>query len=41
MAYLLQPLETKKIGLKNRLIFPPMATGKSNEGKLSQEFLDY
>ena len=41
MAYLLQPLETKKISLKNRLIFPPMATGKSNEGKLSQELLDY
>lgn len=41
MAYLLQPLETEKISLKNRLVFPPMATGKSNDGKLSQELLDY
>lgn len=41
MAYLLQALETEKISLKNRLVFPPIATGKSNEGKLSQELLDY
>lgn len=41
MVRLLEPLETKKLTLKNRLVFPPMATGKSNEGKLGQDLLDY
>lgn len=42
MPYLLKPLETKKLKLNNRLIFPPMATEKSGEnGKLSQGILDY
>lgn len=42
MSYLLEPLKTKKITLNNRLIFPPMATEKSEaDGKLSQGILDY
>lgn len=41
MVRLLEPLETKKLTLKNRLVFPPMATGKSNEGKLGQDLLEY
>ena len=42
MANLLQTLETEKLVLNNRLVFPPMATEKSNEGgKLGQGILDY
>ena len=42
MKKLLEPLNTKKIKLKNRLIMPPMATSKSDkDGKLNKDILDY
>lgn len=42
MFNLLEPLKTEKLTLNNRLVFPPMATEKSNEGgKLGQGILDY
>lgn len=42
MSYLLKPLETDKLALKNRLIMPPMATSKSREdGKVSEDILKY
>ncbi|NMC56277.1 MAG: NADH:flavin oxidoreductase [Eubacteriaceae bacterium] len=42
MYKLLQPLNTNKIKLKNRLIMPPMATSKpDNYGKVTKELLDY
>lgn len=42
MIYLTKPLETKKLQLKNRLVFPPMATAKSDEkGHITEEILSY
>lgn len=42
MSYLLQPLNNSKLKLNNRLVYPPMATAKSNEdGKVTQGLLDY
>lgn len=42
MTYLLRTLEINKFNLKNRLIFPPMATYKANnDGRVSRELLDY
>ncbi len=42
MSYLLKPLDKCKLTLSNRLIFPPMATAKSEEdGNISKEILDY
>lgn len=42
MVYLLQPLNSGKLTLKNRLVLPPMATAKSeNDGKVSEELLCY
>ncbi|MCF8011885.1 MAG: NADH:flavin oxidoreductase [Clostridiales bacterium] len=42
MSYLLEPLQAGTLKLKNRLVMPPMATGKADTGgKVSQEFLDY
>lgn len=42
MSYLLSPLETKRIVLKNRLVMPPMATSKAEaSGKVSRDILDY
>ncbi|SHH96064.1 NADH:flavin oxidoreductase [Clostridium grantii] len=42
MTYLLQPLTTGNLTLKNRLIMPPMATSKAEvDGKVSKEILDY
>lgn len=41
MAYLIKALDNCKLALNNRLIFPPMATGKSDNGRVSQEILDY
>ncbi len=42
MSLLLNPLDTPKIYLKNRLVMPPMATSKSNEdGKATKDLLDY
>ena len=36
-----QPITIKNKTLKTRLIMPPMATSKSNDGYVSQELLDY
>jgi 2,4-dienoyl-CoA reductase-like NADH-dependent reductase (Old Yellow Enzyme family) len=42
MSYLNKSLDNSKLPLKNRLVFPPMATSKSNEdGKVSKELIDY
>jgi 2,4-dienoyl-CoA reductase-like NADH-dependent reductase (Old Yellow Enzyme family) len=42
MSYLLKPLGTKRITLKNRLVMPPMATSKAEvDGKVSKDVLDY
>lgn len=42
MAYLNKPLEQGKLTLKNRLIMPPMATGKSTlDGKVTKDILEY
>jgi len=42
MAYLLDPLTTEKLTLKNRLVMPPMATSKCNEdGTMSNGLLEY
>lgn len=42
MYKLLQPLNTDKIKLKNRLIMPPMATSKPDiYGKVTKELVDY
>ncbi|WP_130806396.1 NADH:flavin oxidoreductase [Senegalia massiliensis] len=42
MSNLLEPLNIKNIKLKNRLVMPPMATGKSeDDGKISKEIIDY
>lgn len=42
MSYLIKPLAKCKLTLNNRLVMPPMATGKSEEdGRVSKELLDY
>ncbi|NLY82490.1 MAG: NADH:flavin oxidoreductase [Clostridiales bacterium] len=42
MSYLLEPLSTNNITLKNRLVMPPMATRKSKkDGRISKNILDY
>ncbi|MBK5253338.1 MAG: NADH:flavin oxidoreductase [Peptostreptococcaceae bacterium] len=42
MSYLIKPLDKCKLTLKNRLVMPPMATEKSeNGGRVSKELLDY
>jgi 2,4-dienoyl-CoA reductase-like NADH-dependent reductase (Old Yellow Enzyme family) len=42
MAKLLEPLQTSKLSLSNRLIMPPMATSKAEiDGKISKAILDY
>ncbi len=42
MSYLLKPLENCKLALHNRLVFPPMATSKSDiNGKVSDALLEY
>ncbi|MBP2034037.1 2,4-dienoyl-CoA reductase-like NADH-dependent reductase (Old Yellow Enzyme family) [Clostridium algifaecis] len=42
MSYLLKPLDQCKLTLRNRLVFPPMATSKSEEnGGISKALLDY
>ena len=42
MPYLLEPLTTGKLHLKNRLVMPPMATSKAeSNGSVSQALLDY
>ncbi len=41
MTVLTDPFVSKKFSLKNRLVMPPMATGKSDDGKVSEELLAY
>ena len=42
MSYLLEPLTTGKLPLKNRLVMPPMATCKAVlDGRVSDALLDY
>lgn len=41
MLNLYKPLENCKLSLNNRLVFPPMATAKSDNGAVSQGMLEY
>ncbi|MTI85844.1 MAG: NADH:flavin oxidoreductase [Firmicutes bacterium] len=42
MSNLLKPLQAGTLTLNNRLVMPPMATGKADaDGKVSQDILDY
>ncbi|MCO5384950.1 MAG: NADH:flavin oxidoreductase [Desulfosporosinus sp.] len=41
MSYLNKPLDNCKLALNNRLVLPPMATFKSEDGKVNKEILDY
>ena len=41
MTVLTDPFVSKKFSLKNRLVMPPMATGKSDDGKVSKDLLAY
>lgn len=42
MSHLLEPLQVGRLSLSNRLVMPPMATGKAlPDGEVSQEILDY
>lgn len=42
MSVLLKPIQAGSLLLHNRLVMPPMATGKSGaDGKVSRELLDY
>ncbi|MBA8982834.1 NADH:flavin oxidoreductase [Clostridium saccharobutylicum] len=42
MSYLIKTLDNCKLSLKNRLVFPPMATSKSEgNGEVSKELLQY
>ena len=36
-----KPIKIKNLEIKNRLVLPPMATGKSDDGIVSKEILDY
>jgi len=41
MSYLSKPLQASSLTLSNRLIMPPMATAKSEDGRVNQAILDY
>ena len=42
MSYLLKPLHTRRLDLKNRLVMPPMATSKAEVGgNVSEDILKY
>lgn len=42
MPHLFEPFITKHLSLRNRLVFPPMATAKSQaDGTITQDVLDY
>ena len=41
MPYLLKPLQAGSLTLSNRLIMPPMATAKTEDGGVNQAILDY
>lgn len=41
MSYLLKPLQAGSLALSNRLVLPPMATGKTKDGLVNQAIIDY
>lgn len=41
MEYLKQPITIKNIKIKNRLVFPPMATSRANDGVVTKELIEY
>ena len=41
MSLIKTPLKIKDLILNNRLVMPPMATSKSDDGKVSGELLEY
>ncbi len=41
MRQLTQPIQVGSILLKNRLVMPPMATGKSAQGVVTPQILEY
>ena len=42
MSGLLDPIHVSSLRLKNRLVLPPMATGKArSDGRIGQELIDY
>lgn len=41
MILLKQPLNIKSITLSNRIVMPPMATSKTEDGKVTNELIDY
>lgn len=41
MSYLLKPLQAGSLTLSNRLVMPPMATGKTKDGLVNQAIIDY
>jgi len=42
MSYLIKPLETYNLSLKNRLVMPPMATAKADdEGRITEDIINY
>ena len=41
MSLVKTPLKIKDLVLNNRLVMPPMATSKSDDGKVSGELLEY
>lgn len=41
MSYLLKPLQAGSLALSNRLVMPPMAIAKTEDGVVNQAILDY
>lgn len=41
MKLLMQPIKVKNIEIRNRIIMPPMATSKSDDGQVNQKLVDY
>jgi len=41
MKLLMQPMKLKNVEIKNRIVMPPMATSKSEDGQVTQKLVDY
>ena len=41
MKLLMQPMKLKNVEIKNRVVMPPMATSKSEDGEVTQKLVDY
>ena len=41
MKQLTHPIQIKNVDISNRIVMPPMATGKAAQGQVSQPILDY